>query len=419
MPEPKETYSQHRRWLKTRFAFGRKKLDYAITSKQESNVEEMVPWDALGARSSYVETVEPDRDLRWTLFLFSGLALFAAFRGNAHPLLLLGIYGGATALVVFELILTRKLRSVGYTAIPAGTFNVLVLDDNQHDTILSAMEVQRADALLRNLGATQGMTLRIYLRRLRWLVENGVMTREAFRQRQSALLPNESLLPDEPLSEPPVTFSQRRLGNRIDVTLEASQLVYRRRSLFDGSEGFAVDYRNLNKPGRFEETDKQSWLTAILIAWVGAALISWGAWINASHPAGYYVGGIGLQRAVVDFGPMLLLCMAAAAFIPMLTQLRVARPWSGLLFLRDRHYDKLVAEIDRRRIAALRSLADPDPLLHPEEQVQLLDDLLEAEILTDEEHARAVERTEFAIGDPALDQPVADEVATDRNRVLH
>lgn len=419
MPELNTTFSQHRRWLKTRFVFGRKKLDYSIISKKEASLEEKVGWDALGARASYVATVEPDRDLRWVLFVMSGLALFAAFRSNTHPLLLMGLYGGVTAIMVAALVLTRKLRSVGYTAVPAGSFNVLVLDDKQHDDILTRLEWRRAEALLRDLSSSRGLTLRIYLRRLRWLVENGAMPREAFLEQQAVLLPNETLLADEPPAAPAVTFTQRRLATRIEATLETTQMIYRRWSLFDGSERFTIDYRNLRKPGRYEETDKQIWLTAILFAWVGTALLSWGSWINASHPAGHYVGGIGLQRAFTDFGPMLLACIAAAAVIPMLTQLRVARPWPGLTFVRDKQYETLMAEIEKRRIAALRALARPDPLLYPEEQVQLLDELLEAGALTEEEHAKAVERAEFAFGDPALDQPVVDETIAERDRILH
>src|SRR5688572_15021129 len=127
MPEALETWSQHRRWLKTHFTFGRKTLDYSLTSKQEASLAESVAWNRLGAPQSYIRTVEPDRDLRWTLFVLSGLALFAAFRASVHPLLLLGLYGGVTAVAVAGLMLTRKLRSVGYTVVPAGTFNVLVL----------------------------------------------------------------------------------------------------------------------------------------------------------------------------------------------------------------------------------------------------------------------------------------------------
>lgn len=225
MPQAKETYSQHRRWLKTHFAFSQRELDYSITSKQENSLEESVGFDALGAPSSYVTTVEPDRDLRWILFLMSGLALFAAFRANAHPLLLLGIYGGFTAIVALGLWLTRKQRSVGYTAVPAGTLHVLVLKDHQHDAILDRLETRRVEALRRSLDDSRGVTLRTWLRRLRWLVDNGAMTREEFTERQMALLPNETLLPESAPEAKPVTFSQRRPTTRIDLTLETSHLV--------------------------------------------------------------------------------------------------------------------------------------------------------------------------------------------------
>lgn len=245
------------------------------------------------------------------------------------------------------------------------------------------------------------------------------MTREEFIERQMALLPNEKLLPESAPETEPVTFSQRRPSTRIDLTLENSHLVYSRHSIFEGSERFVIDYSSLRDSGRYEETDKQIWLTLILFAWTGAAVISWGSWINASHPAGYYVGNIGLQRALVDFGPMLLGCVAAAALIPALTQLRIARPWPGLLLLHDKQYPSIIAEIDRRRIAALRALGRPDSLLHPEEQVQVLDELLEAGALTEEEHAAAVERAEFAFGDPALDQPMNASPAVKNERMLH
>jgi hypothetical protein len=421
MPEVKDVLSQHRRWLKTRFSFGRRRLDYSIISKQDASLQETVGYDAIAPRSSYVTMVDPDRDLRWTLFLFSGLVLFAAFRANTHPLVLFGLYGGVTLVATLALLATRKFRSVGYTAIPAGTFNILVLDDKQHDDIVGKLETRRAEALNRDLAAPDGLTLRTYLRRLRWLVENGIMTREAFTQRQTALFPQatHSLLPEEPAPALPLTFTQRRLATRIDVTLEAAHVAYSRRTLFNGSERFSLEYRNLREPAMHEETDRQMELTGILFLWVGAVVVTWGSWMQQGHPANYYVGGIGLRRAIVDFGPMLLFALCAAAVVPWLTQLRIARPWPGMPLIRDAQYDAIVSAISDRRIVALRALAKPDPLLHPQEQVQLLDELHEAGVLSDQEHARAVENAEIAFGDPALDEPVNEEPRAAGERVLH
>jgi hypothetical protein len=421
MPESREILSQHRRWLKTRFAFGRKRLDYSITSKQDASLQETVGYDTIAPRSSYVTVTDPDRDLRWTLFVFSGLALFAAFRANADPLILFALYGGVTFAAAAVLILTRKWRNVGYTAIPAGTFNILVLDDSQHDMIVGKLESCRAEALLRGLASPDGLTLRTYLRRLRWLVENGVMTRDAFMQRQTALLPQatKSFLADEPAASAPLTFTQRRLATRIDLTLHATHFVYSRRTLFNGSERFTMEYRNLRDPAMHEETDRQIELAVILFLWVGAVIVTWGSAIQHGHPANYYVGGIGLRRAIADFGPMLLFALCAAALIPWLTQLRIARPWPGVPLIRDGQYEEIVSAIADRRLIALRALAKPDPLLHPQEQVQLLDELHESGALDDEEHRRAVGLAEIAFGDPALDEPVNDEPAPASERVLH
>ncbi len=420
MPEPKDTYAQRRRWLKARFAFGRKRLDYNVTSRQDASLSEQVGYDAIAPRASYVTMVDPDRDLRWTLFVFSGLALFAAFRANAHPAILLGLYGGVTAIAVLLLLLTRRMRRVAYTAIPAGTFNILVLADSQHDEIVGKLEKRRAETLLRDLASPDGVTLRTYLRRLRWLVENGVMTREAFMQRQAALLPAETrcFLSEEPAPAAPLAFTQRRAGVRIDINLDATHLTYSRWTLLNGSERFTVDYRNLREPAAHEEFDRQIELTGVLLLWAGVIVVTWGNWLQQGHPANYYVGGIGAQRAIVDFGPLLLFAIGAAGVIPWLMQAKVARPWPGIPLIRDRQYETIVSAISDRRILALRALAKPDPLLHPQEQVQLLDELHESGVLSDEEHARAVAEAEIAFGDPALDEPVTQDGPTER-RVFH
>jgi len=296
-----------------------------------------------------------------------------------------------------------------------------VLDDGQHDEIVGTLEARRAEALSRDLASPDGVTLRTYLRRLRWLVENGVMTRYAFIARQTALLPHEtrSLLPKTPPSFLPLTFTQRQLATRIDVTLDAEHFVYNRRSLLNGSERFTLEYRNLREPAMHEETDRQIELTGILLLWAGAIVVVWGSWMQHGQPTNYYVGGIGLQRAIVDFGPILLFALCAAAIIPWFTQLRIGRPWPGVSLIRDSEYQEIVSAIADRRLIALRALARPDPLLHPQEQVQLLDELHEAGILDDEEHARAVAHAEVAFGDPALDEPVNAAPAAARDRVLH
>jgi hypothetical protein len=421
VPQSQDTCSQKRRWLSTRFIFGPSQLDYSVISKNEASLQETAGYDAIGPRASYARTVDPDRELRWSLFVFSGLALFAAFRASEYQWLVLGLYAAVTLVAVLGLLLTRKLRNVSYTVIPTGTFNILVLDGDQHDEIVAKLEKRRAEALTRHLDSTEGVTLRTYLKRLRWLFENGVMMPEAFLQRQHALLPDEkrSLLLEDPAPGPVTTFTQRRAGVRIDITLEPTHFVYDRWTLLNGSERFRMDYRNLQQAVAHEETERQVELTGILLAWAGAIVLAWGGWIQQGHPANYYVGNVGLIRAITDFGPMLLFALGAAAVIPWLMQIKVARPWPGIVLIRDKQYGAIVAAIEERRVAALRMLAKFDPLLHPQEQGQILDELHAAGLLSDAEHAQAIKQAETAFNDPVLDEPVAGDEANSGTRILH
>jgi hypothetical protein len=420
MPQSQDTFSQKRRWLSTRFFFGPKQLDYSVISKNEASLQETAGYDAIGPRASYARTIDPDRELRWSLFVFSGLALFAVFRATEHPWLVLGLYAAVTLVAVLGLLLTRKMRNVSYTVIPAGTFNILVLDDRRHDEIVAKLEKRRTEALTRHLDSTEGVTLRTYLKRLRWLVENGVMAPEAFLQRQHALLPDEkrSLLLENP-GGPSTRFTQRRPGVRIDITLAPAHFVYDRWTLLNGSERVRMDYRNLQQAAAYEETERQVELTGILLAWTAAIVVAWGGWIQQSHPANYYVGNAGLIRAITDFGPMLLFALGAAAAIPWAMQIRVARPWPGIVLIRDKQYEAIVRAIEERRVAALRMLAKSDPLLHPQEQGQILDELHAAGLLSDAEHAEAIKQAETAFNDPALDEPVAEDKTTAGTRILH
>ena len=90
------SFSQHRRWLKTSFRVGRKALDYALESKNEAALQKTIPWDQLSPSLSHITATEPDRELRWVMFVMAALGLFAALRGGPQPLTVL-IYCAVTA----------------------------------------------------------------------------------------------------------------------------------------------------------------------------------------------------------------------------------------------------------------------------------------------------------------------------------
>lgn len=417
---PPPTFAQHRRWLKTRFAMSRRHLDYGIESKNEVTLEKRIAWDTIGAPASYGRTVEPDRDLRWMCFVLTALAAVACLRGGPQPLTIL-LHLAALVAAVGVLMATRGLREVGFTVVPASDVNILVLDERQHDAILADIEARRSAALLASAEPAADTTVRAYLRRLRWLVDTGVLGRDDFLRRQRAVLPevSEPLLPPEPAAAETLHFSQRRASVHVALDLHADRLDYRRRTLFGGAEGASVLYRDLPEPSAYQEMDRQHELTGLVFAWIAIGVWAWMAAVTAGQPADAYVGGPGLRRALADFGPALLVMAAAAGLVPLLTWLTCARPYPGLLVLRDKHFDALLAAIEQRRLAAQRLRAAPDPLLHVEEQMDVLEELRDTDVLSAEEYARAVERAAL-IGVPAgLDEPVMAEASAARAYALH
>jgi len=313
------------------------------------------------------------------------------------------------------------LRRVAYTAIPAKGVNVVILQDKQHDEIVHSIESARAKALAKFTEPGPGMSVRDHLRRLRWLVDAGVLTSEDFAQRQKLVLPSETrpMLAPAAAAGGEQSFHQRRLGVAIDVTLLQDRMSYRRSSWFGGTESYSVPYRNLSAPSSFFQTGHQLELTLLALAWVGTAVLSWANYTTQVHAPGYYIGGEGLWRALGDFGPALLALIAASGIIPLVTRLRYARPYASIELLHDKRYDAILKAIEERRLAAQRQLAEPDPLLTAEEQMNVLNDLRDEDIISDEEHGRAARRAAFICDHPLLDRPVLEEHRPAREYALH
>jgi hypothetical protein len=415
--EPPQRYAQRRRWLKTSFVFNRKTLDYSVESRNDSAVRRKISWESIASRPSYFTTVEPDRELRWVAFVVSILAVVATLRGGPQPLTGL-LYIGTAAVFFLGVWLTAGLRRVAFTALPAQGASILVLQDKQHDAIVGAIERERAQSLMKAAEPTQGMTVRLYLQRLRWLVNAGVLSPGEFAQRQKLALPgtHRPLLAPQPALEPDRTFRQRKLGETVTVTLAPDRLEYSRSTLFGGGETVGIPYRNLGEPQSFSVTSHQHELTALIFSWLAIVAMAWAGWISQGHPADHYVGGQGLRNALGDFGPPLLFMVIAAAAVPRLIWLRHATPYPRITLLEDRQYGEMLAAIEQRRIAAMRQLCEPDPLLTVEEQIEILDGLHADGIISGDEHHRSVQHARFACNNPALDKPVAS--ARDQRRVL-
>ena len=418
--EQSSSFSQRRRWLRTQYVFSRKHLDYTIESKREAKLHKRLAWDTIGPRSTYVRTVETDRELHWVAFVMTALAAVAVFRGGPQPLVFL-LYGGVTLVALAVLLLTQRFRQVAFTAIPTPGLNVLVLEERNHDAILREIEARRAASLAMLAEPADGISVRVYLRRLRWLVENDVLTAQDAIIRQKLVTPDGldvPLMPPQP-DAAPRSFRQRRLGISIDVNLLADAFTYRRSQVFGTTESVSIAYRELKEPASFYGVDQQYQLAGLIFAWCAIAVFAWMSGVGQQHPEDYYVGGVGLQRAIADYGPALLVLAVCAPLVSWLTRLRYADPYPGIRLLRDRNYEALLAAIEERRVASQRALAEPDPLLSFEEQMQVLNDLYESDVISDEELDRAAKRAAFICDNPMLDLPAVQPASQRRRRAVH
>ena len=350
----------------------------------------------------------------------TALAMVAVIRGGPQPLTPL-LFAGATMLGLAVLLLTRRMRQVAFTGIPTADLNILVLDDRKHNIIIEEIEARRAAALSGLAEPDAAISLRTYLRRLRWLVENGVLTAQDAVACQKLVLPEGleiALVPPQGDTKS-VSFRQRRLGVAIDVELLADRLTYRNELLLGTTNSRSISYRDLKEASTVYDTDHRYLLTSLIFAWCAIAIFVWVSSAAQGHSEGYYVGSIGLRRAIADFGPAFLAMAACAAIVPMLTRLRYGEPYPGIRLLRGRHHDAIFAAIEQRRIASQRALANPDPLLTLEEQMQVLSELRDGDLISDEDYDRAAKRAAFVCDNPQLDLPADSQSQKDRRQAVH
>jgi len=419
------SFSQRRRRLKTRFVFADKHLDYSIETKNESALHKRVAWDTVAARSAYFTTIEADGDVSWELFLMTSLTAVAILRGGPEPLTFLG-YAAMMILGLVVLRLTQRMREVGFTGIPAPGVNIVVLNDRNHDAIIEEIETRRVTALSALAEPDAAISLRAYFWRLRWLVENGVLTAQEAASRQKLVLPDgvEIPLTSSQAETAPESFRQRRAGAVVSVELLADRFTYRSTKSLGATQSSSVFYRDLGERSTYYSTDHQPELTGVIIAWGAMAIIAWAFSALQDYPGGHYLWGsyfddIDIRRAIFVFGPALLGIFALATAACLCTRLRYGEPFPGIRLLRDRQYDALLAAIEERRTATLRALANPDPLLPLDEQMRVLSQLRDNAIVSDEDYDRAAKHAAFICGNPLLDGPADPQPQEERLQPVH
>jgi hypothetical protein len=398
--------AQRRGRISAAFAFRPDGFGYRYDRRDEESFGGDVRFSDLAAPSAYVEVTEGDRALRWTLIVISGLALVATFRGGSQPLIT-ALYAAVAFALVAVLFATRKRRRVSYVIVPSAEMNLIVLADDQRDAILARLEDGRRQALSVEIAGREPAIARDRLRQLRRAERLELVPRADVERERSALAA--------------ARFQQNGPSETIQFEFLPDRLVYTRGGWIDGRRTATFRYVDLAAPVVASETRYAVLPGAVLIAWLAVFALAGMAVLEQLRGPGYYVGGEGLKHALVDFGPGFVAMAAALWFIERWMKLSYAKPYPGVHVLKDKKEDAIVAELERRRVSALRALAEPDPALTFGEQADRLDRLPADGALSKDEHAAALRRAEDASDDHELDALLAAEKTEPplKRRLLH
>lgn len=400
------TFEQKRGREKIFFGIGPRHLDYRCVDSEGSVQARKIDWSDVAPPSDHVSTFNGDQALSWVLMTMPALAIFASIRGSDQPLAL-ALYAGAALMLAAVLIATRRLRRKAQTSIPAKGLSVTVLADRDHDAVVSAIAERRAEAIQALAPEpAEGETIRERLRRLRWLVAQEALPPETFeaeRRRMTGLGGAETSPPD-------LDLTQRGLGESLRFGFRADHLEYESRTPFDGGGVIRLPYRQLGPRSEDLLVERDVRMAIIWLGWFGAVVMAMMSVVSQSHPPDHYVGGPGLPRALADYGPMLVLMAIGVALIDRWTRRRRLAPYPRVFVRPGRDAERILNEIERRRVAALRRYAEPDPLLRPDERAEMLDALVADGAISEQERAEAFGREAALEVDPELDEPAAGGV---------
>jgi hypothetical protein len=357
----------------TSFAIHPDRLDYTFAGRQGTRVERHIAWNVVPPLAQLRRNARPDgrlnRATRWiVLTVFAYLIWFSM---RVSPLVVLTAY----ALLFWGLtvLFSRRFR-ITNSVLPTTQGNIVILGDAAHDAILSRVLEGRRSFLRRFAVIDRERSLRWNLQRLRWLFEQDAITRDEFMRAQQAMLPavREPLLHPAPDVGADLRIDQHFFNTLFAFDFKADHFVFRRRTARGAERTVTVKYLDLKEPTTAVRVGTPSQLLRSVV--FGLVLIGFGYVLEMLKrmPNTVLAGPDGLQQVLMAVGPGIAATALAIVAARRMLHMAYTKLPSDIRILRDRRHDAILAELKRRRIAALEVMAEPDPLLSPEEQANLL-----------------------------------------------
>jgi hypothetical protein len=377
------TLRQRTREGETRFDLYTDRLDYAFSSRLGTRVERRIPWNVVPQISRLRRTARPDRRVN-TVVRLSVIVLIFFFAAHLNvavsPLLLVLAIAAVTWGVT--MLLLRRFR-IHHSILRTSQGNIVVLGDAAHDAILAQLATGRRAYFRPFAAIDDGKSTRWNLQRLRWLLESDAIGLQEFVRAQHALLPNvpQPLIRPLPDAGPDLHVEQHFCNALFAFDFHADRLAYRYRTGAGVENAFTVNYLDLQEPTTDVQVGAPSPLLPYATLWLLVIGFGYVLEMFGHFPGGYFAGTNGLERGLVVFAPGIA-AVALAIFVArrLMRQVCTKLP-QDIFILRNRQHDAILAELKRRRSAAFKVLAEPDPLLSPAAQANVYGALKEQGIL--------------------------------------
>jgi hypothetical protein len=380
---PQATLRQKTREGATRFDFYPDRLDYNFSSRQGTQIERRIAWNVVPPLSRLRRNARPDRRVNVAIRVAAIVLIFllaSHLTITVSPLLL--ITGIAVIISGVTLVMLRHFR-IQHSLLPTTAGNIVVLGDAEHDAVLARLRDARR-AYFRRFATIDSARSTVWnLRRLRWMLEQDVITLEEYTRAQHSLLPatTQPLLRPKPKAEEDFRIEQRFCNALFAFDFRGDELAYRRRTGNGVETAMTVAYLDLPEPTTAVQVGSPSELLGYLTIWLMVIGIGYGLEMLTDFPRGYFDGPDGLGRGLVVFGPGLIAVVLAILVARRFMRVVCTKLPQDIFILRNRQHDDIFAALKRRWITALKAKVEPDPLLLPAEQANLYALLKERGIL--------------------------------------
>ena len=356
------------------------------------------------AKRHFREVQEPDFLLQGITVLSSIVVLVVLLivHGNEEATWIVFVAGGVA---LAAMIPASALLSYPATYIPLGENTLIIHRSKWHDAILNEIASRKQAHFAPMAVIDPDRSVRENIKNLRRLADIDAIPAETYWGVCGQLAP--ALMPPVRAQQATLRMQQRRCLTGTKFDMRSDHIRYESWIFGRGGSCFPVEYTALPERSAIKEKQDSSpaLLTASIISGLSLALAADFIWIAPF--SSFIESAIFMGWALMPVG------IALRILVFPIQELR-----QGFFVLQeaDIRGDEIITELEKRRIAALRALAAPDPILTVAEQVARLKRYKESGIISETEFVR------FAAEVTASDLPDLDllpEAELKRPSVLH